>query len=113
MLVPATDTVTQAIAAGGSGGFLFLVARWLWHYEQVVTNRYEKQIESNSKRIDLLETELDNERRARYNAQEEQARLTRLLTQNGIDTRARVDGQQGMVHDHEKRMQEKEIPQSD
>ena len=80
-----TDTVTQIIAAGGSGGFLFLVARWLWHYEQVVTNRYEKQIESNSKRIDSLEHDLDSERRDRIAAQEEQARLSRILTLKGID----------------------------
>lgn len=87
--MPATDTVTQAIAAGGSGGFLFLVARWLWHYEQVVTNRYEQQIESNSKRIDELEKSLDEERRVRIAAQEEQARLTRILTRNGIDAHQR------------------------
>lgn len=87
--MPETDTVTQIIAAGGSGGFLFLVARWLWHYEQVVTNRYEQQIESNSKRIDELEKSLDEERRVRIAAQEEQARLTRILTRNGIDAHPR------------------------
>lgn len=80
-----TDTVTQVIAAGGSGGFLFLVARWLWHYEQVVTDRYEHQLRQTGARLDELQVEFDAERELRQAAQNEQARLSWLLMMNGID----------------------------
>lgn len=83
----ATDTATQVIAAGGSGGFLFIVARWLWHYEQVVTTRYEHQIRTKDETIDTLQRELDSERSARMAAEQEQSRLIRALVVNGIDHR--------------------------
>lgn len=83
----ATDTATQVIAAGGSGGFLFIVARWLWHYEQVVTTRYEHQILTKDETIDTLQRELDSERSARMAAEQEQSRLIRALVINGIDHR--------------------------
>lgn len=82
-----TDTVTQVIAAGGSGGFLFIVARWLWHYEQVVTTRYEHQIRTQDETIDSLQRDLDLERSARMAAEQEQSRLIRALVVNGIDHR--------------------------
>lgn len=79
------DGITNGIAAGGSAGFLFLISRWLWHYEQIVTTRYEHEIKSNSIRIDTLEAALDRETKVRQQAQEAQARMTRILIAKGID----------------------------
>jgi len=82
--VPASDDLTNAIAALGSGGFLFVVARWLWHYEQVVTDWYEVKLQASHKDNDLLKLKLEAEIDLRHAAEEEAARL-RLLVLGGID----------------------------
>lgn len=81
----APDELTNAIAAIGSGGFLFVVARWLWHYEQVVTSRYEDELRSSHEERDALKAKLDDETQARRAAEEESSRLRRLLLIGGID----------------------------
>lgn len=81
----APEDITNGIAATGSAGFLFLIARWLWHYEQIITNRYEIELKSNTIRIEALEKELEKETSARQHAQEVQARMMRVLVTNGID----------------------------
>lgn len=79
------DLITNGLAATGSFGFLFIVARWLWHYEQVVTNRYERQLVASNTAIDELRKDLDDERERRMRAEGESARLYRLLTIHGVD----------------------------
>ena len=81
----APDEWTNAIAAIGSGGFLFVVARWLWHYEQVVTSLYEEELRSSHEQRDELKGQLDAETSARRAAEEESSRLRRLLLMGGID----------------------------
>lgn len=81
----APDEWTNVIAAMGSGGFLFVVARWLWHYEQVVTSRYEDELRSSHEERDSLKEQLQIETLARRAAEEESSRLRRLLVLDGID----------------------------
>lgn len=89
----APDEWTNVIAAMGSGGFLFVVARWLWHYEQVVTSRYEEELRSSHEERDSLKELLQSETVARRAAEEEASRLRRLLVLGGIDPGPHLTGE--------------------
>lgn len=79
------DTITSALTAVGSGGALFVIARWLWRYEAIVTARYEKRVVALEAELQVERTRAEEERVKRRAVEDENADLRWRLRAAGLD----------------------------